>query len=74
MTRARDTHAHTHRRVLALEVRNEDNERSLSDAKRACERQEQRAELAERAVRGLELQVVDADRYKMGIGWPSGHS
>jgi hypothetical protein len=45
-----------------MEVRNSDNERGLADARRASEHQEQRAELAERAVRGLELQVVDADR------------
>lgn len=50
------------RRVLAMEVRTADNERSLGEARRTCERQEQRAELAERAARGLELQVVDADR------------
>ena len=53
---------HLHRHVLSLEVRNEDGERSLSEARRICERHEQRAELAERSVRGLELQVVDADR------------
>ena len=43
----------------------EELDRKLQEARRQAEREDQRAEKAERALRDAEVQRVDADRYEM---------